>query len=58
MEAEGFEVEVLMQGLGEIPAIQGRYIEILDFYAKNRRVDIMEKKTEYEVTGEKMKTGE
>lgn len=58
LEAEGFEVEVLMQGLGEIPAIQGRYIEILDFYAKNRRVDIMEKKTEYEVTGEKMKTGE
>lgn len=58
LENEGFEVEVSMQGLGEIPAIQNRFVEILKFNAKNRRLSIMEKKKQYEVTGEKMKMEE
>lgn len=58
LEEAGFEVEVSIQGLGEIPEIQNRFIEILEFNAKNRRLSIMEKKNVYEVTGEKMKAEE
>lgn len=55
LESAGFEVEVSMQGLGEMEGIQNRFITTLQFYAKNRRLDIMDKKRIYETTGEKMK---
>lgn len=58
LEKEGFNVVVSHQGLGEIPAIQDRFIEILKFNSKNRRLDIMEKKRTYEVKGEKMQEEE
>lgn len=54
LEAEGFAVEVSMQGLGEIPAIQDCYVNLLEFHSKNRRLGILEKKKQYEVTGQKM----
>lgn len=48
LEEAGFQVEVSLQGLGQVPAIQNRFIEILEFNARNRRLDIMDKKREYE----------
>lgn len=53
LEKEGFDVEVSMEGLGQIPAIQDLYIEHLKFIATHRKIGIMEKKAIYEVTGEK-----
>lgn len=53
LEKEGFDVEVSMEGLGQIPAIQDLYIEHLKFIGTHRKIGIMEKKAIYEVTGEK-----
>lgn len=55
LESEGFSVEVLMQGLGEKKEIQDKFVRSLQFYVENRRVDIMDKKRVYEITGEKKK---
>lgn len=54
LEAEGFSVEVLMQGLGEVKEIQDKFIRSLRNIADNPRVNIMDKKRIYEVTGEIM----
>lgn len=53
LEKEGFTVNVDMRGLGENSQIQDIYIEHLKFITKHRKVGIMEKKSIYEVTGEK-----
>lgn len=53
LEKEGFTVNVDMRGLGENSQIQDIYIEHLKFITKHRKIDIMEKKAIYEVTGEK-----
>lgn len=53
LEKEGFEVGVLMKGLGQNPDIQDLYISHLKFIATHRKIGIMEKKATYEVTGEK-----
>ena len=53
LEKEGFKVSVDMRGLGENPKIQEIYLDHLRFIAKHRKVGIMEKKSIYEVTGEK-----
>lgn len=54
LEDEGFEIEVDLRGLGELNQIQNRFIELLRFYSQNRRIGIMEKKNQYQNTGEKM----
>lgn len=54
LEKEGFSVSVLMEGLGQNPDIQGLYLSHLEFITKHKRLDIMQKKAIYEVTGEKM----
>jgi len=54
LEAEGFSVEVLMQGMGEVKEIQDKFIRSLRNIADNPRVNIMDKKRIYEVTGEIM----
>ena len=53
LEKEGFNVSVDMRGLGENPKIQEIYLDHLKFITKHRKVGIMEKKSIYEVTGEK-----
>lgn len=58
LEEAGFDVELVLRGLGQIEEVQNRYIEILAFNAKNRRIDIMDKKKVYQVTGEKMEVEE
>lgn len=58
LEADGYEVEVRLIGLGQLPDIQQLLLEKINFYSQNRRVSIMEKKKVYEVTGEKMKLAE
>ncbi len=55
LESEGFSVEVSMQGLGEIKEIKDKFVRSLQFCVENRRLDIMDKKRVYEITGEKMK---
>lgn len=55
LEKEGYTVEVSLEGLGQIPAIQAEYVNHLKFIAKHRKIGIMEKKNIYEKTGEKMK---
>lgn len=54
IEKAGYTVSVRNEGLGQIPAIQDLYISHLKFIAKHRRIDIMHKKSVYEVTGQKM----
>lgn len=53
LEKEGFNVSVDMRGLGENTQIQDIYLEHLKFKTEHRKVGIMEKKSIYEVTGEK-----
>lgn len=55
LEKEGFSVKVNMQGLGENPAIRDLYLSHLKFITKHRKIGIMEKKSIYEKTGEKLK---
>lgn len=47
LEKEGFKVSVRMEGLGQIPAIQQRFIEHARFLLTHKPVDIMEKKARY-----------
>ena len=47
LEAEGFEVECVMEGLGEIPEIQDIYLDHLRFCTEYADVDIMTKKNRY-----------
>ena len=47
LEKEGFKVSVRMEGLGQIPAIQQRFIDHACFALKHRMVDILEKKAKY-----------
>jgi len=58
LEKEGFQVEVLMKGLGENTEIQDLYISHLKFIATHRKIGIMEKKSMYEKTGEKLHSEE
>ena len=51
---EGFEVELKLEGLGELPELQQILNDKIDFYSQYRRLLIGEKKKVYEVTGEKM----
>ena len=44
LEKEGLKVDVRMQGLGEIPAIQQLFIDHAQFMLKHEMVDIMKKK--------------
>jgi len=55
LEKEGYKVEVKMVGLGENPDIQDIYISHLKFITKHRKIGIMEKKSIYEKTGDKIK---
>jgi len=56
LEKEGFTVNVSMQGLGENTSIQDIYIQHLLFIAHHRKIGIMEKKSIYEKTGEKLES--
>ena len=47
LEKEGLKVDVRMQGLGEIPAIQQLFIDHAQFMLKHKMVDIMKKKAKY-----------
>lgn len=53
LEKDSFNVNVDMRGLGENPKIQEIYLDHLNFITKHRKIGIMEKKSIYEVTGEK-----
>lgn len=54
LEQAGYRVEVRMEGLGQNASIQDIYLAHLNAISEGRRMDIMEKKAIYEVTGEKM----
>lgn len=54
LENEGFSVTVFNKGLGENSSIQDLYISHLKFIARHRKLGIMEKKSIYEKTGEKI----
>lgn len=47
LEDNGYEVSVLMEGLGQNPEIQNIFIEHARFVAKHKMIDIMEKKKTY-----------
>lgn len=53
LEKEGYAVDVLMEGLGQVPEIQGIFIEHIRFMLKHRTLGIMEKKAGY-ATGKDM----
>ncbi len=58
LEKEGFSVEVHMEGLGQNTRIQDLYISHLKFITAHRKIGIMEKKSIYQQTGEKLKDEE
>ncbi len=47
LEKEGYQVTVVMEGLGQVPEIQDLFIEHLHFIIKHRMVDIIKKKARY-----------
>lgn len=47
LEDKGYEVSVLMEGLGQNPDIQHLFIEHARFAAKHKMIDIMDKKKAY-----------
>lgn len=55
LEKAGYFVKVNMQGLGENPKIREIYLSHLKFITTHRKIGIMEKKSIYEKTGEKLK---
>lgn len=55
LEEEGYEVVLHLCGLGELPAVQERFLELLTFYSRYRKIGIMQKKSLYISTGKKMK---
>ena len=53
LEEAGYKVSVRIEGLGQQPDIQNIFISHLKFIASHRKLDILEKKAGYEVTGQK-----
>lgn len=47
LEKKGYKVSVLMEGLGENPAIQQIYIDHINFIIKHKQIDIVDKKKGY-----------
>lgn len=47
LEEKGYKVSVLMEGLGENPAIQQIYIDHINFIIKHKQIDIVDKKKGY-----------
>lgn len=47
LEKEGYEVDVVLEGLGQVPEIQDLFIEHLHFIMKHRMIDIIQKKARY-----------
>lgn len=47
LEKKGYNVSVLMEGLGENPAIQQIYIDHINFIIKHKQIDIVDKKKGY-----------
>ena len=47
LEKAGFRVQLHLEGLGEIPAVQDIYLSHIAFLMKHRVLDIMEKKAQY-----------
>lgn len=47
LEDKGYEVSILMEGLGQNPDIQNLFIEHARFAAKHKMIDIMDKKKAY-----------
>ena len=54
LEKSGYKVDYKDEALGQIPAIQDLFISHLKFIASHRKKGIMEKKSIYEITGEKL----
>lgn len=54
LEREGYRVTVTPRGMGELASVQELFVKRVRFYLQNRRLDIMEKKALYRVTGEKL----
>ncbi len=54
LKKEGLSVTENLQGLGENPKIREIYLSHLQFITTHRKIDIMEKKSIYEKTGEKI----
>jgi len=50
LEKKGYKVNVLLNGLGEHPAIQELFIQHVKFATKHQREDITVKKKKYEKT--------
>ena len=55
LEAEGYNVSALLQGLGENRRIQDIYLDHIEFMLHHKKREILAKKAIYEVTGEVMK---
>lgn len=47
LEQEGYSVSVLLEGLGEMEAVQDLFLEHIDFAIKHKMYDIIEKKAVY-----------
>ncbi len=47
LENEGYKVDVKLQGLGELKAVQNLFLEHIDFATKYQMYDIIEKKATY-----------
>lgn len=47
LEKEGYSVQVIKEGLGEVPEIQDMYINHIRFIMKNEMLDIIKKKAKY-----------
>jgi len=50
LEEKGYKVEVLMEGLGQNPAIQQIFLDHVSFSLKHKMLDIMDKKKQYETS--------
>ena len=48
VEKDGYKADVVLQGLGEIPAIQQLYIDHIKFALHHKVIDIMTKKAKYD----------
>lgn len=58
LEKAGYRVEVVQKGLGELEGIRSRFVEMVGFNLTHRRLGIMEKKSLYRRTGEKLHAAE
>jgi len=50
LEEKGYQVEVLMEGLGQNPAIQQIFLDHIRFSLHHKMLDIMDKKKHYETS--------